>query len=135
MNVGKNMENDKLIKKWDELTDQLAFESDASKIEAIKQNLSKLIEENKIEKNRIDNENYFARDLMDYVKDRGANKEIKKAKDYFSIMKKLMPSESDYAINCFIATQKMINNISKEDEINYKNAMSEISKFMFSRMS
>ncbi len=130
------MENDVIVV-WSKLTYGLALENEPQKMESVKQKLLKIIEENKKRNpaERTDNENYFARDLMDWVRDRGAEGELKKAKYIFEIMEKISRSESDYARNCYNAAKAMVYNLS--DDLCLENSIKtgNTSKSVFEKMN
>lgn len=118
---------------WKDLTKKLAFVENPSERDKIKQQLLAEINNNKKNEKeiRLDNENYFARDLMDWVRDRGAEGEIKKAIDFFEILKNLSSSESIYAVDCYIAGQNMIHNLSEDLWIQHITEVSNTSKANF----
>lgn len=139
---GEKTETDVVAVAWNKLTHRLALETDPQKMESAKQELLKIIEENKKRNpmERIDNENYFARDLMEWIKDRGAEGEAKKAEYIFEIMKEIvkgkgfLESRSDYACNCYETTEKVMAEFLDELGIEKRKKMSDISKSVYERM-
>lgn len=81
--TGEKMETD-VTAAWNKLTYGLALETKPQEMKSAKQELLKIIKENKKRNpmERIDNENYFARDLMGWIKDRSAEGEEKKGRIY-----------------------------------------------------